>query len=207
MGRAIDISGKRFGRLLVLNRQGVKSAQIAWLCICCCGNRLVVPGRDIRSGHTRSCGCLRRETSASRQTTHGASETEEFKIWTSMKTRCENENASGYAAYGARGVQVCAAWQRFKVFLADMGFRPSKAHTLDRIDPAGHYEPGNVRWALPEQQANNKRTNRVIEVFGKRLTVAQWARERDLPYFTLLARLKLGWSPERALTTPMKEKL
>lgn len=126
----------------------------------------------------------------------------EYRVWASMIQRCTNPSTSAYAYYGARGVRVCDEWlQSFEAFLADVGPRPPGA-SLDRIDGAGHYEPGNVRWATPQEQRDNARNTHRITFRGETRTRAEWARHLGIPYFTLRGRLDSGWSVEDAFTRP-----
>ena len=129
-------------------------------------------------------------------------------MWQAIRRRCYNANTKAFPDYGGRGVRMCERWRNdFSAFIADVGARPSKAHTLDRIDNDGHYEPGNVQWATRTQQANNRRSSRLIEFRGETRTLAEWSRHRRLSIAVLHARLnKLGWSLEKALTTPRMHK-
>lgn len=138
------------------------------------------------------------------RTTHGLKHTTEYRIWDNLKTRCLNQNNVAYPRYGGRGIHVCDAWRySFRTFLDDMGHRPSTAHTLERRDNDGHYEPGNCVWATRSEQARNRRSSRFLEFRGERLTVAAWADRVGLVQAVLLDRLKDGWSIERTLTTPL----
>ena len=139
--------------------------------------------------------------------THGLSATREHKIWRAMKGRCGNPNSTSYHKYGARGISVCERWASFHSFIEDMGKAPSEAHSIERIDNDGPYAPENCRWATPQEQANNCRTNRRISFLGRELTISQWAVEIGISQRTLVARLdKLKWPIDRALTTPARQK-
>jgi hypothetical protein len=118
-----------------------------------------------------------------------------------MKARCEDPTSTSYQHYGARGVRVCKRWlDSFENFLADMGEPPSPAHTIDRLRGKGHYDPGNCRWATMQEQQNNRSNNHHLTAFGKTQTLEQWARETGFEHKTILGRLKLGWTIEKALT-------
>ncbi len=124
-----------------------------------------------------------------------------YHAWANMVQRCTNPLATHYAAYGGRGIGICDRWrQSFEAFIADVGPRPSAAHSIDRIDTNGHYEPGNVRWATATQQQRNTRRNHLIEAFGQTKPLVEWAELTGLCYVTIVNRIRAGWSPERALT-------
>jgi len=198
-----DMTGMRFSRLLVKSEAcKTKYNNSAWNCQCDCGNEIIVPGPYLRQGDTKSCGCLKRDTSKNRNTTHGLSQTDEFKTLARIKTRCFNRNSKDYPNYGGRGITICSEWINSpETFVRDVGLKPSKKHSLDRINVNGNYEPGNVRWATPFQQANNNRRNRVIEWNGETKTLAQWSIVLGISSSCLSARLnKGGWPIERAFT-------
>lgn len=162
---AIELAGKRFGRLMVERRDGSKSTRAAWRCQCDCGQHVTVSSYDLRSAQVASCGCWRRERATALNFDHGeaSSETPEYRAWGSMLSRCTNPNDARYKNYGARGIKVCEPWQSYSVFLADMGRRPTPKHSLDRIDNDGNYEPSNCRWATAKQQMNNRRVSKRFE--------------------------------------------
>lgn len=137
--------------------------------------------------------------------THGMSKTPEYKIWGLMINRCENQKTPGYRKYGARGISICAAWREsFMSFYRDMGPRPTPEYSIDRINTNGNYEPGNCRWATLDVQANNRRTNRIVNYRGAdmSLTLAMRASGCALGLAGVRYRLDNGWSLERALTEP-----
>jgi hypothetical protein len=131
---------------------------------------------------------------------HGKTGTKVHNTWTNIRQRCQNENTPAFRKYGAKGIKVCDRWQTFENFYADMGDPPSQRHTIERIDPKGHYEPSNCRWATQLEQQNNRSSNRFLTALGKTQTVQQWSRETGFPHRTILNRLQLGWNVERALT-------
>jgi hypothetical protein len=126
-----------------------------------------------------------------------------YGSWSAMHQRCRNPNRADYARYGALGVSICARWFSFMDFLADVGPKPSSTHQLDRFpDGAGNYEPGNVRWATPAEQARNRKSNKFYEVAGVRLCLKDWAIRTGLNPTVVRYRIRHGWPIERALTTP-----
>lgn len=159
----MDLAGQRYGRLLVLTQAPHITGNTAWLCQCDCGGEKVVPSSYLRTGSTKSCGCLPREqyglNGKLSSTTHGqaSNPTLTYNSWNAMKQRCFNPLATNYHKYGARGITVDPSWvDSFETFFADMGERPAGT-SLDRIDTAGNYEPGNCRWATPTEQNQNRR--------------------------------------------------
>ncbi len=119
-----------------------------------------------------------------------------------MRQRCCNPNDSGFARYGGRGIRVCERWGSFELFLADMGERPSSDYSLDRIDRDGNYEPGNCRWATTIEQARNKSNNVHLVVNGESKTMAEWAESSPVTVGAIAYRLRMGWSPEDAVSLP-----
>ena len=158
--RTIDLIGRRFGRLEVLERiTPVGDGRIKWLCRCDCGNVVGVCGSNLQTSTTASCGCLRIEITKNRSTTHGDKGSKEYASWSNMLTRCYNPNSTQYKWYGGRGIKVCDRWRNsYENFLEDMGRCP-EGLTLDRIGVNGNYSSENCRWASWEVQANNKQVH------------------------------------------------
>lgn len=191
--KRLDLTNQVFGRLTV---QSIASST-SWTCVCQCGRSCVVPTASLRSGNTKSCGCLRNEGPAP---VHGMSDSPLYKIWSGMKKRCLNVNSPRFKDYGGRGITVCDRWLDFRNFVEDMPERPSEHHSLERKDNTLGYFKENCYWATPKDQANNTRRNYLVEYEGKTYSVAQLAEHVNMPYRKLYKRLRLGWPVSKAVT-------
>jgi hypothetical protein len=158
----------------------------------------------MKKGLVKSCGCLNSELAANRKRTHDKTGTVEWVAWCHAKQRCSDPGDKRWLDYGGRGIHVCDEWRDdFPAFLAHIGKKPSRHHSIDRIDVNGDYEPGNVRWATKIQQANNCRNNRRIEWRGEIKTLAEWCRELRLPFMKMYHRIVVHhWTPDRAFSKP-----
>ena len=214
MSRREDLTGRRFGRLTVMEfYDHNKYGQPRWLCKCDCGNTKILTGSDLRSGSTSSCGCLWRERIIAAKTTHGMSRSEVYAEYKDMKSRCYNENAHNYSYYGGRGIKICDRWRDdIREFYNDVSMLPNfgeEGYTLDRIDNDGDYEPDNVRWATHKEQSNNRRPrigDRIYRYDGEMRSLREISNMTGISYSTLSNRLLKGWPPERAFHTPVEEK-
>lgn len=205
MGRFIDISGQRFGRLTVISHSGTDSHRTAlWRCICDCGTEVIVPGTSLRSGNTKSCGCFNRDQVKERFTKHGMTESRLYQIWAGMKARCLNPNAVNYADYGGRGISICSEWlesfDSFQDWALQSGYRDDL--TLDRKDNDGAYCPSNCQWVTMKAQSNNRRNARIITYNGESHTLAEWSEITGINYNTLYARLGRGWPLDAVFASP-----
>lgn len=208
MPKLIDITGKRFGRLVVIKRiNSDKWDKPKWLCKCdCkCEKEIIVSSGNLRMGHTKSCGCLRKEITSEIKTKHGHSTGKQtsktYNSWVGMTNRCLNNNDKSYSRYGGRGIKVCKRWRKFKNFLADMGEVPAGCQ-IDRIDNNENYCESNCRWVTPKQQQRNRRNNHLITHYGKTQCLSAWAEEFNIHPSVLRGRIIYGWSIEKALTVP-----
>lgn len=207
MGRFIDITGNRYGRLTVIQRCGTSSDnRPQWLCKCDCGNSVVVRGYLLKNNKTKSCGCYHREQARAQgksKAKHNLSSTRLYNIWKDMQNRCYSEKHKSYKHYGGRGIKVCDEWltdfELFYNWAINSGY--SDSLTIDRIDVNGNYEPGNCKWATYKEQANNTRKNHYITYNGETKTLTQWAEYLNIKPKTLSARINdYKWPIEKALT-------
>ncbi len=168
--------GKQFGRYTVISITQKRGRQHC-NCRCICGNESVVDPYHLKHGNALSCGCLKSEITAARNTTHGLVRVPEYKVWRAIKDRCLNPKDKRHADYGGRGIVICERWRNsFENFYADMGQRPSPTHSIDRINNDGNYEPSNCRWATRSEQAHNTRVSRTVEYQGQSHNLTALAR-------------------------------
>lgn len=172
-------------------------------CTCDCGKKKEVALGSIRSGISNSCGCTNTAL-ADATRTHGMSSFgPEYDVWAAMVYRCVNPKSIGYKNYGGRGIKVCERWQDVRNFLADMGHRPSPKHSVERRDNNGDYAPDNCHWGIKDEQVRNTRRNIYFEIDGKRMVMKDAAKHLGMDYHTLRQRIRLGWSKEKAIRTPV----
>jgi len=211
MSKLVDLTGQKFGRLTVLYRikNNYNNCHAKWHCQCSCGKEINFNSDKLKSGHTKSCGCLKLEfqKNGGANKTHGVSKTRLYAIWAGMITRCSNPNrAKAKKDYQDRGITVCTEWHKFEAFqewaLAN-GY--AEKLSIERINNNKGYSPDNCKWADAKTQANNRTTFCKYFTFnGETLTISQWADKIGIKYSTLYQRLLNGWAINKALYTPVE---
>jgi hypothetical protein len=217
MSKFIDMTGQRFGRLLVVEKNGVaKSGHALWLCKCDCGNSYIISSNQLKNG-TQSCGCLQRERAAesAKNRTHlsyhkklniGKEFHRLHQCYKDMLNRCYKTNNKSYKRYGGRGIKVCDEWKNdfylFKEWALSNGYADNLS--IDRINVNGNYEPDNCRWITTKEQNNNRSNNRIVKYCGETLTLHELSERHDIAYKTLWSRIKAGWSVASAVETPTR---
>lgn len=215
MPKLIDLTGERFGRLVVLERlenyvSENGSSATMWKCKCDCGNIVNVRSSNLRNGHTRSCGCLFDEEHYNFHKTHGDSYSRIYNILRRMKDRCYNPRNNRYYRYGGRGITVCEEWldyNNFKKWAFENGFNENSSRkecSLDRIDSDGNYCPENCRWVNSFIQNNNKSNTVMLTYKGVTHSIIEWSAILGMSRGTLYNRLYLyNWPLEKAFETPL----
>lgn len=203
MSTFIDLTGIRFGRLVVVRRaSNDKKGNARWVCVCDCGNETTVLSYNLTSGKIKSCGCLRKDVA--NHLTHGETHTRLFNTWRSIKQRCYNPKNPAYKYYGARNIKMYDEWQSnyaiFRDWAIASGYNDNL--TIDRIDVNGNYEPLNCRWITINEQQRNRRNNKPITYMGETHCLTEWAEILKFPYGCLYSRLRYGWSLEKTFSTP-----
>lgn len=199
-----DIVGQTFNRLTVLGYVGSSK----WECQCSCGMTTIVETGNLKSGHTKSCGCFVRDMLVERNTTHGMAHSPTYGTWLSMVHRCHHPNSLNYSYYGERGISVCDEWRNspeaFHNYVTKLPDYGKEGYTLDRINNDGNYEPDNVRWASQDTQVKNTRHTRLITYDDRTQCIVDWARELHMHPNTLRTRLNWGWDVETAFFAPIQ---
>lgn len=199
MGRPkIDMAGRRYGKLVVIEQSGVNSfGHPLWLCKCDCGNTRKIVGSDLRARSHKSCGC-------SQMTQNGLHLHPLYQTWRGMLKRCYNPKACGFTNYGGRGIRVCDRWHILQNFIDDMYATWKPGLEIDRMDNNGNYCPENCQWTTPYLQSRNMRRNRLVTYNGRTQCVTDWAKEFGLHKSTLARRLDRGLPIEKALMAQTK---
>jgi hypothetical protein len=209
MGKKLELTGQRFGRLVVIEKvveKCNKDRHVIWLCLCDCGGEVKVRGTDLKIGHTQSCGCLQREMTRERATQHSLTGTPLYKVFDNMMLRCYSPISRGYKNYGGRGIKVCLAWREdrgmFFNWAENSGYKVGLQ--LDRINNNGNYCPENCRWVTRKENCNNKRNTIKLTLNGETFSLSRWSAEKGINYKTLKSRkCDYGWSDEETLTLPV----
>jgi len=197
MPEIIDLSGKRFNKLLVMFKDPHSFGKgIRWVCQCDCGSTVSVRGDELKRGQKYCSNCTPKG-----RPSHGLSHLREYFIWAQMKQRCDNPDCDAYKNYGARGIIYCDRWNKFENFFEDMGLRPSKEYTLERKDNNGIYELSNCKWATRKEQARNLRHNRNLEFNGQTKCISEWGEIYGVSHDTIANRIERGWNIEASITT------
>lgn len=203
MSRAKDITGMKFNFIMPIRCVGSEHKQRMWECKCDCGNIFITSATLIITGHTKSCGCLKRRLASQRLRKHGQTDTRINRIWRRMKSRCNNPHAKDFSYYGGRGINVCEEWsdsfENFRDWANANGY--SDTLTLDRIDTNKNYNPNNCRWVDRTTQSRNQRKNVNLTLYGVTKTLIEWSEICGLDRHTIRKRLNRGWDIEKVLTT------
>ena len=203
MSNFVDLTGKRFGRLIAVEKSEHQGREILWRCVCDCGNEKVIQGNHLRMGLTKSCGCLRREKG--RNTTHGMTHSRLYTTWVNLRSRCNNPKDRCYHNYGGRGITYCEEWERFEAFYEwAMASGYNDTLTIDRIDNNKGYCPENCRWATVKDQARNRRSCHLLTYKGETKTLREWEETLGMHRGTLVQRIYMGWTTEKAIETPVR---
>lgn len=203
-----NLSHREYGSLIVLeyDPRTIKSTKHL-MCRCKCGTVRMINKGSLLSGHTTTCGCSKNNYALGAPKTMvmtGKSRTPEYTAWIRMRRSCYDTDYKDYERYGARGISVCDEWiQDFQAFLAHVGTRPSKDHSIDRYpNNDGNYEPGNVRWADKTEQARNRRSSKLMTLDGITKSMVEWSEEFGIRYSIMKSRVRHGWSLARIKATP-----
>lgn len=200
------VVGDRISRWTVVSSsESDPKGRLRWACRCDCGTFRPVLDIALKYGGSKSCGCLRREV----VTTHGHAltkrQTPEFRAWSHMRERCEVQKHPQYRHYGGRGITVCPEWASFEIFLSDMGERPSPLHSLDRVDNYKGYSPDNCKWSTRKEQTRNRRSSVIVVCDGKKILLIELAEKFGLTDRVVRDRVRRGWTPEKAVLTPVQK--
>jgi len=212
-----DRTGIRYGKLVAKELHGrVKfpsgQTSLVWLFECDCGKTVALPVKAVH-GSNISCGCFQKERMRARAHAnnfrHGHTRkglrSSTYASWQSMIQRCENTNMDSFTRYGGRGIKVCDRWRvSFNDFLKDMGERPSREYSVDRIDNSKGYDPSNCRWATRRQQCQNRASSRIITIGSESMCGAEWSRKSGIPYASMMSRIRKGWDVTKAIFTPVR---
>lgn len=197
-----QVVGNKYNRLTVLSYIGSKNYSHRILCLCDCGAKKEVDGWSVVRGLVKSCGCLLKEW-YKKPKKHGMSNTKEYKTWNKIKQRCLNPNNDRFNRYGKRGIKVCRRWlNSFDNFFKDMGYAPSKKHTIERINNNKNYSPSNCIWATRDIQNRNTSFNKYVIINGEKKCISEWCKIYGLNRGSVQSRLNKGMNPKEAILKP-----
>lgn len=209
----IDLTGKKFGKLTVIKRVGSdKYKNAVWLCRCDCGKESIRVTSRLKSGYTKSCGCLSVQKLLERNIKHNQTNTRLYKIYKGLFQRCYVTSNPAYKNYGGRGIKICDEWIdkksgfiNFYNWAINNGYKDNLS--IDRINNNGNYEPNNCRWSTRKQQSNNRRSNHYITYNGETHTLKEWSEILNISYSMLNHRIQRNWDLEKALFFPSRKEL
>ena len=208
MSQMKDITGERFGKLVVVSRAANnRRGNAMWNCVCDCGNKSIASGQNLRSGAVKSCGCTITEKNRERAK-HGMSGTKLYKTWLNMRRRCTDKKSKSFKDYGGRGIYVCEEWKNDYKSFYDWAIANGyiEGLTIERINNDGPYSPDNCRWATRKEQSNNRRRCINIEYLGRTQNLTQWCNELNLDYKFIHCRMyERGMAFEDAIKEPLME--
>lgn len=191
MAPRVNLTGRKYGKLVVIGLDGSRFGKNHWFCKCVCGKTIAVAVNNLTRGQS-SCGCVHNEWVGNMARTHGMSRSAEYRIWNGIKNRCLNKKLLEYKHYGGRGITVCQEWANdFNVFYKDMGDRP-KGKSIERIDNNKGYNKSNCKWATTKEQSINKRCSLRVEYMGKQMALTEISDITGIKYVTLARKLKVG---------------
>ena len=216
MSRLKNLTGQRFGRLVVVSRasdyvtpKGQRKTR--WLCNCDCGKEHITTATNLQTGKTQSCGCWSNEDRRrTRHKKHGGFGTRLYRIYRGMWQRCYDFKVSQYPRYGGRGITICDEWlgekgfETFREWALNHGYKETLS--IDRVDNDKEYSPNNCRWATNKEQMNNRRCNVFLEMDGERHTMTEWAKITGINKETIISRHRAGWSTYDILTKPVDKR-
>ncbi len=205
--------GSRQGSLTIIAFEGLRRFAVGRAAYfrfrCDCGSEFSTQKSNVIGKGRQDCGCSRDIAGTAPR---GASLDARHKVWRHMLDRCRNPKNRSFKDYGARGITVCSRWisgdglrTGFECFAADMGPRPS-GMTIERVKPNGNYEPGNCMWLPKGDQSKNRRNVRLVRIGGQTKTIPDWCLETGVPYDAAIRRVRAGWPPDKAVTTPPSRK-
>lgn len=205
MTKMHDLTGRKYGRLVVTKVSHKTHSGTYWFCKCDCGNTIKAIINHLNNGHIKSCGCLKKENAKKSFTIHGLYKIPEYRAWIGMKSRCYNHKTKGFKNYGGRGIKVCNRWlNSFENFYSDVGKKLFSKASIDRIDNDKNYSPNNCRWTDRVTQNNNKR-NSFLTIDNVTKKLKDWFYEYNIKPITYHNRINRGWSKKEAMITPVRK--